>query len=642
MAPSLGEQNTATMNPDQLEVVAHRGVPLLVLAAAGTGKTHALTSRIADIVNRDGVPPQAILAVTFTNKAAAEMRQRASALCGVPETDLCIATFHALCSRLLRQYHHVIGMRRNFVIYDTNDSLALIRRCMEDMRLMQSRSRNDEYTPQGFLSQIDTWRNDGLEPDAVPPEEYLQVASKSFAHRVYNAYRARCASCNAVDFGDLILHTLRLLRTDESAREEVRGRWRHIMVDEFQDTNRAQMQLLDLLLTDTTGFMAVGDDCQAIHEWRGAHIQNILRFTDRFPDARTVMLQTNYRSLPPVLELANEVIEKNTLRHDKCLVPSRGLPAERTDDVVELHELPTTDTEAAFVASRVKEMVDAGRRPSDIAVLYRTNAMSVPLETSLASRGVPFHVRGVCPFFGRAEVKDVVAYLRLALNPRSDVDFRRVINTPPRGIGAATLDKLDAAARAAGMSMYELAVADGARHRKAARFAALIDRLGVEARQHGQRNPVDIVCDVTGLMTGMPPERAENVTALAQSLKGFAGSIQDFVDRVASEEQAVEDGDAVQLMTLHASKGLEFGVVFMVGAADGILPFYRSTEGAAIEEERRLCYVGITRARDRLVITCPMRRTLRFGVVPCVRSRFFTDLNCLRGCCIAHEATPTK
>ena len=628
------------MNPDQLEVVAHRGVPLLVLAAAGTGKTHALTSRIADLVKRDGVPPQEILAVTFTNKAATEMRKRASALCGVPEADLCISTFHALCARLLRQYHHLLGMRRNFMIYDTNDSLALIRRCMEEMRLTQSRSRNDEYTPQGFLSQIDAWRNDGLEPEAVPPDEYRLVASKSFAHRIYTAYRARCVSCHAVDFSDLILHTLRVLRLDEGAREEVRGRWCHVLVDEFQDTNRAQMQLLDLLLADTTEFMAVGDDCQAIHEWRGAHIQNILRFTDRFPDARTVMLQTNYRSLPQVLELANEVIVKNTMRHDKRLFPSRESAADA--DVVELHELPTTDAEAAYVAGRVKDMVDAGRRPSDIAVLYRTNVMSVPLETSLAAKGVPFHVRGACPFFGRAEVKDVVAYLRLALNPRSDVDFRRVTNTPPRGMGLATLDKLDAAARAAGMSMYELAVADGARHKKPARFAALLDRLATEIRDPGSRNPVDIVCDVTGLLTGMAVERAENVAALAQSLAAFGGSLQEFVDRVASEEQAAEDDDAVQLMTLHASKGLEFGAVFMVGAAEGILPFYRSTEGAALEEERRLCYVGITRAKDHLVITCPMRRALRFGVVPCVRSRFFNDLNSLRGCCIAHGAPPSR
>lgn len=626
------------MNPDQLEVVDHRGVPLLVLAAAGTGKTHALTSRIADLVKRDGVPPQEILAVTFTNKAAAEMRKRASAMCGVPEADLCISTFHALCARILRQYHHLLGgMRRNFMIYDTNDSLALIRRCMEEMRLTQSRSRNEEYTPQGFLSQIDTWRNDGLEPEAVPREEYQQVASKSFAHRIYTAYRARCVSCHAIDFSDLILHTLRVLRADEDARQEVRGRWRHILVDEFQDTNRAQMQLLDLLLADTTEFMAVGDDCQAIHEWRGAHIQNILRFTDRFPDARTITLQTNYRSLPQVLELANEVIVKNTMRHDKRLVPSRAVA---NNDVVELHELPTMDAEAAYVARRVREMVDGGRRPSDIAILYRTNAMSVPLETGLAAKGVPFHVRGACPFFGRAEVKDVVAYLRLALNPRSDVDLRRVINTPPRGMGAATLDKLDAAARAAGMSMYELAVADATRHKKPARFAALLDRLGAEVREPGTRNPVDIVCDITGLLTGMAADRAENVAALAQSLAAFGGSLQEFVDRVASEEQAAEDDDAVQLMTLHASKGLEFEAVFMVGAAEGILPFYRSTDGAALEEERRLCYVGITRAKDRLVITCPMKRALRFGVVDCVRSRFFTDLNSLRGCCIAHGAPP--
>jgi len=626
------------MNPDQLEVVAHRGVPLLVLAAAGTGKTHALTSRIADLIKRDGVPPQEILAVTFTNKAAAEMRKRASALCGVPETELCISTFHSLCARILRQYHHLLGgMRRNFMIYDTNDSLALIRRCMEEMRLTQSRSRNEEYTPQGFLAQIDTWRNDGLEPDAVPREEYMNVASKSFAHRIYTAYRARCVSCHAVDFSDLILHTLRVLRADEDARNEVRGRWRHILVDEFQDTNRAQMQLLDLLLADTTEFMAVGDDCQAIHEWRGAHIQNILRFTDRFPDARTVTLQTNYRSLPLVLELANEVIVKNTMRHEKRLVPSRAVT---NNDVVELHELPTMEAEAAYVARRVREMVDAGRRPSDIAILYRTNAMSVPLETSLAAKGVPFHVRGACPFFGRTEVKDVVAYLRLALNPRSDVDLRRVINTPPRGMGAATLDKLDAAARAAGMSMYELAVADGTRHKKPARFAALLDRLAAEIREPGNRSPVKIVCDVTGILIGMAADRAENVAALAQSLAAFGGSLQEFVDRVASEEQAAEDDDAVQLMTLHASKGLEFEAVFMVGAADGILPFYRSLDGPALEEERRLCYVGITRAKDRLVITCPMKRTLRFGVVDCVRSRFFTDLSSLRGCCIAHGAPP--
>lgn len=637
MTHSVTTMTATLMNRQQQEVVEHRGAPLLVLAAAGTGKTQALTSRIADIISRDGVDPGSILAVTFTNKAAAEMRHRAAKLSGVSEAQLCIGTFHSACARLLRQYSALAGVQRNFTIYDTNDSVAVLKRCMEELRLKPARSKNDEYTPLGFLSQIDTWRNDGLEPEAVPADEIRTSASKSFALRLYRMYRAKCKSCNAVDFSDLIMHVVGMLKKHPEVQRECQDRWRHVLVDEFQDTNKVQMQLIELLLREDTGFMVVGDDCQAIHEWRGAYIHNILQFKEKFPTARVVMLQTNYRSLPPILDLANEVIEKNIMRHEKQLIPHKSCPdGASKKDVVELHELHNSDVEAVYVAARIREMIDAGGfEPADFAVLYRTNAMSQPLEMSLAAANVPFHVRGACPFFSRAEVKDVLAYMRLALNPHSDVDFKRVLNTPPRGIGPATANKLEEGARTMGISMYSYARTAEGSAKRARQFAGLIDTLAHAIDD--TTAPVRTVCALTRITDNLPEERAENISALAHSIDNFPGSLQEYLHFAAMEEQQGAGAkDSVALMTLHASKGLEFRVVFIVGAAEGMLPFYKSSEGAQLEEERRLCYVGVTRAKERLVITYPKRRILRFGEVPCVRSRFFIGLNSLRDCCFTH------
>jgi DNA helicase II / ATP-dependent DNA helicase PcrA len=626
------------MNPEQRAAINHGDGPMMVLAGAGTGKTRVLVHRIAHLVET-GCDPRSILAVTFTNKAAGEMRHRLRALLGSRADAMWIGTFHSTCARILRKHGDVLGLTRSFVIFDDDDQMKLVDRLLKETGL------DDQVSTRTILSRFDRAKNRGVSPVEVKTGSFDDVVEK-----IYPLYEKQLAKENAVDFNDLLLKTLALFK-HEATRRTLEVRFSHVLVDEFQDTNLVQYNLVRQFAEATRNLTVVGDDDQSIYAWRGAEPRNLLDFDRDFPDATVIKLEHNYRSTQMILDAANGIIRHNRDRHEKALWTDQP-----GGDPIEIYQAGDERGEAYFVAQSIRRLIDEGpMSPSDIAILYRTNAQSRVLEEHLRAARVPAKVVGAVSFFERKEVKDVIAYLRLLGNPGADSAFERVVNVPARGLGETSVDRLRGAARASNGGMLDAArlaargdVAGlGPQPRKKLQaFVELVDGLkDVIAGGASVAETIIQVVDRSGLRAKLEADessdardRLDNLAELVTIASDFdeesadAQSIDAFLERISLSAPSDNAGSAesVVLMTIHIAKGLEWPVVFITGLEDGLFPSLREREGQSedlqLEEERRLAYVAITRARKQLVLTHARTRRVWGEVRLQGPSRFLDDL----------------
>jgi DNA helicase II / ATP-dependent DNA helicase PcrA len=628
-------QQDAGLNPAQASGVRHGDGPLLILAGAGSGKTRVITHRIAHLLDR-GVQPYRILAVTFTNKAAGEMRERVARLVGDRAQGMRVGTFHATCAFILRQNAEAAGLPRDFTIFDDDDQKKLVIRVMKEIGL------TDRTSPRQILSAIDGAKNRGLGPEDYVGDDYFT----DIVARAYPVYQERLEQSGGVDFGDLLWKTLRLCRHAEVGPHLAR-RWHHVLVDEFQDTNRVQYELVRHLSSQAGNLCVVGDDDQSIYAWRGADVRNILDFERDHPGAAVVKLEQNYRSTQVILDAANAVIAKNWDRKDKRLFTEKA-----GGEPILYMTAEDERQEARLVVATIRKLEhDEGRLPDDFAVFYRTHAQSRALEEALRAADLAYTIVGGVRFFDRAEIKDLLGYLRVIANPADEISLERIINRPARGIGEATFDKVVEAARRAGTSALEAMhaivrngggeVGPGPR-RKLAQFVALIDEL--RAAQLPVSALADVVLEKSGYLDALSQSgdhedeaRIENLMELVGAIRDFeaerartgepAGLV-DYLELVSLVSPADEKQKGITLMTVHAAKGLEFPVVFVTGLEDGVFPSLRNGEDVqAIAEERRLAYVSITRARERLFLTnARFRRLFGREAAPFRESRFIADI----------------
>lgn len=610
------------LNPAQAEAAQAVHGPLLILAGAGSGKTKTLTYRIAHLIAHEGVWPEQILAVTFTNKAAREMRQRLGALLERRSEDRSfmpwMGTFHSICVRLLRIDGQAIGIPSNFVIYDEDDRLGLIKQAMKKHNVSDKNIK-----PRAVTSAISSAKN-----ELVTPEAYGMNAQYPFQKTVaelYQTYEAMRQEANALDFDDLLIETVRLLREQPQIREKWRQKFQHILIDEYQDTNAAQYALVKSLVNDERNICVVGDDWQSIYSFRGADFTNILNFERDFPGTKVIKLEQNYRSTSAILTAAQNVITKNKQRTDKMLWTDQdgGAP-------VQVHATYDEGEEAQLVAGRIATHATMGARDyGDFAVLYRTNAQSYALERAFIAMRVPYQIVGGVRFYDRKEVKDIVAYLRLIYQPYDIMSFSRIVNVPTRGIGATSLEKFLTWQADSGMDIIAALSNVEQTSSLTPRAKTALSGVGVILRklqamvvsEAGPSELIEKLLALTGyrdyLLDGSPQaeERDANIGSLVSDSKNFI-SLSDFLEEVALMSSADADStqQKVTMMTVHAAKGLEFPVVFMVGMEEGIFPHSRVYEAgpSELEEERRLCYVGMTRAREELHVTYASSR-LQFG-----------------------------
>lgn len=606
------------LNDAQAEAVRTENGPLLILAGAGSGKTKTLTHRIAYLIGETGIWPSQVLAVTFTNKAAREMRERLSQLLGQPNTRgfmPWMGTFHGICVRLLRQDGASIGIQSNFVIYDEDDRQGLIKQAMKNEGVTDAKIK-----PKVVSGMVSSAKN-----DMIGPEEYALSADYPFQKsvaKVYAAYEALRKEAGALDFDDLLLETVRLFRENEEVRRKWQRQFIHIMIDEYQDTNAAQYAIVKSLVGPDRNICVVGDDWQSIYSWRGADFTNILNFERDFKGAKVIKLEQNYRSTGAILEAAHNVITKNVQRTEKKLWTAEGQGSP-----VQVHELYDEAEESRLVASRISAQVAIGaRKPDDFAVLYRTNAQSYTMERALLQARVPYQIVGGVRFYDRKEIKDIIAYLRLIYQPNDRMSFSRIANVPGRSIGPSSLERFLNWQSRSSMDIIEALVrveeADGLTPRAKNSFSKLGEMLdGFRGLDQEPSQMIEQLLEKSGylqyLRDGSPQaeDREENVSSLVSDAKTFA-ALPEFLEEVALMTSADEaKGEpSVTLMTLHAAKGLEFPVVFMVGLEEGIFPHSRIHESgpSELEEERRLCYVGMTRAREELHLSYAASR-LQFG-----------------------------
>ncbi|MGB5191376.1 MAG: UvrD-helicase domain-containing protein [Polyangiales bacterium] len=624
------------LNSRQREAVVHEGGPLVVFAGAGSGKTRVITYRVAHLISEHGVAPWQILAVTFTNKAAGEMRQRLLALLGEEGSAVRVGTFHATCARLLRRHGQSTGLSKDFTIYDDQDQLALVKRVLRDLGLDEKR-----YQPKPMAGRINRAKQEVQGPgDIETPDAWSEVVRK-----VYTAYEERLHHANALDFGDLIYRTVRALETDEVFRAEVVGRFSHVLVDEFQDTNQAQFRLVRLLAEGHRNLSVVGDDDQSIYRWRGADRRNILDFRASFPDATLVKLEQNYRSTKRILRSANAVITRNTEREPKELWTDN----EEGDAVLVVRTMDERD-EARLVLRGVRELSSQGRSLSDVAVFYRTHAQSRVIEEALRGANIGYRIVGGMRFYDRAEVKDLLAYLRVMANPADDMSLLRIINTPARGIGKTTITRLLDHAAGQGKGLIEILGegAIGGIGNAAAKRLASFHRLMAELRDVALSGaPLGEIGAEVVNQSGYAEmlrhddsveadARFQNVQELVASMDEFQrehpdASLADFLENVTLQTSADEqtDGDRVTLMTVHAAKGLEFPIVMVTGLEEQVFPFKGIDpweDPEELEEERRLAYVAFTRAEERLILSFAAVRRIFGQQRVGIPSRFLTEL----------------
>jgi ATP-dependent DNA helicase UvrD/PcrA len=629
------EELLADLNPAQREAVLHVDGPLLVVAGAGSGKTRVLTHRVAHLIQAHGVKPNEILAITFTNKAATEMRERLERMLGHVARAIWILTFHAACGRMLRREAERLGYRSNFTIYDQADQIRLVKACLEELGKDPKR-----FTPRGIHTQISNAKN-----QLITPEEYTARVSSFWDQtvaEVYELYQRRLFRSNAVDFDDILMLTVQVLERFPEARGRWQTTFRHVLVDEYQDTNHAQYRLLQLLAEKHRNVFAVGDPDQSIYAFRGADIRNILDFERDFGGAGVVALEQNYRSTNRILEAANAVIDNNRDRKPKQLWSELG-----DGDPVEVVEVEDEHAEARFVAAEIARHVESGTSASEIAVFYRTNAQSRVLEDVLVRQGVPYQVIGGPRFYERAEIRDAIGYLAVLNNTDDAVALMRIANRPRRGIGDTSIQRMVTHAESLGISLWD-ATADPeaagvatASARAIRSFRAVMESLMSAAQELPIDELVEAVLDRSGTIEALEAERTIEARGRIENLEELVGSAQEYRRRVdepslagfLEEVQLQSDQDTlavgepqVTLMTIHNAKGLEYRVVFLIGMEEGIFPHARSIEDNEVEEERRLAYVGMTRAMERLTLTHTTARSLYGRREYNLPSRFLDEL----------------
>src|SRR5436190_5583468 len=619
MAVATPETYLADLNPAQREAVLTTEGPLLVVAGAGSGKTRVLTHRVAHLIAACGAKPNEILAITFTNKAAGEMRHRLEGLLGGTARAIWILTFHAACGRILRREAPRLGYRSNFTIYDQADQVRLVKACLDELERDPKR-----FVPRGIHHQISNAKN-----LLVGPDEYLTRVASFYDQTVadvYGLYQRRLLGSNAVDFDDLLMLTVEVLERFPEARERWQNAFRYVLVDEYQDTNHAQYRLLQLLAEKHRNLCAVGDPDQSIYSWRAADIRNILDFEKDFPDARSVALEQNYRSTNTILRTANALIAHSRERKPKNLFSELG-----EGDPVRIYEVEDEHSEARFVAAEIAGLVEEGFNGNEIAVFYRTNAQSRVLEDVLVRQGVAYQVIGGPRFYERAEIKDVIAYLQVVDQPYDAVSLERIANRPRRGIGDTTLSRLQAHADAFGISLWEAlgqaeeASIAAAPLRAVQQFHGTLQSLQAGALELEVSELLERVLQRSGYLEALEAERTIEAQGRTENLQELVGgapghqhtaeepSLSGFLQEISlySDQDAIRgEQSLVTLMTLHNAKGLEFRAVFMIGMEEGIFPHSRSLEENTLEEERRLAYVGMTRAKERLVLTHASARSL--------------------------------
>ncbi len=625
----------ARLNPEQRAAVETVDGPLLVLAGAGTGKTRVLTTRFAHILLTRRAFPNQVLAVTFTNKAAREMRERVGAILGQPAEGLWLGTFHALCARMLRRHAQLVGLQSNFTILDSDDQLRLLKQVMEAGRIDPKR-----WAPQALMAVIQRWKDRGLTPARVTPSEDTDFAGGE-AKRLYAAYQARLTALNTADFGDLLLHVTEILREHPEVLAQYHRMFRYILVDEYQDTNLVQYMWLRLLAQEHKNICCVGDDDQSIYSWRGAEVENILRFEKDFPGAQIVRLESNYRSTAPILAAASGLIAHNEGRLGKTLRSGRNDSAGEPVSVVSLWD---SQEEARMVGDKAEALRRDGHPLNEIAILVRTSAQTRSFEERMLTLGLPYRVVGGLRFYERQEIRDAVAYMRVLQSPADDLGFERIINLPRRGVGDVALRAMHLVAREHHVSLYESAdrvTQDGTLKGKACQSVrTLLTSFGQWRKlleQEGHVVAIAVMLDESGYVemwkqdkSPEAPGRLENLKELMQALKEFE-TLSGFLDHVSlvMENEQQGDTDRLSMMTLHGAKGLEFDTVFLPGWEEGLFPSQRSMDengNKGLEEERRLAYVGITRARRRAIISHAANRLLYANWQSSIPSRFIDEL----------------
>ena len=633
-----------TLNEQQKEAVLHTEGPLLILAGAGSGKTRVLTHRIAYLIEEKGVNPWNILAITFTNKAAGEMRERVDNLVDFGSESIWVSTFHSMCVRILRRHIDLLGFDTNFTIYDTDDQKTL----MKDVcKLLQIDTKI--FRERSLLAAISQAKN-----ELITPEEFRIQAQGDFSRQkiasVYEEYEKQMRANNALDFDDLLVKTVQLFQTQADVLDYYQERFRYIMVDEYQDTNTVQFELVRLLSAKYRNLCVVGDDDQSIYKFRGANIRNILDFEQVFPDAKVIKLEQNYRSTSNILDAANAVIRHNHGRKDKTLWTDNGEGKK-----INVRQFDTAFDEAEYIVGDIRERVEKGEAAyNDHAILYRTNAQSRMFEEKFVTANIPYKIVGGINFYARREIKDLLAYLKTIDNGRDDLAVRRIINVPKRGIGLTSINRVQEYALGREISFYEaLGAVDlipniGRGASRLESFVALIEHFKTDAEEMTISELMQEIIEETGYIESLKEEgteeaenRIENIDELISKIATYEEACEDrdepatlngFLEEVAlvaDIDSLDESNDYVVLMTLHSAKGLEFPHVYLAGMEDGIFPSYMTItadDPEEVEEERRLCYVGITRAEEELTLTCARRRMIRGETQYNKMSRFLKEI----------------
>lgn len=618
--------NLDELNDRQKEAVLYNEGPLLIIAGAGAGKTKTLTTKIAFLIEEKDVSPYNILAITFTNKAAKEMKDRLFRQIGNEAKKLTVSTFHSFGLKLLRENYEALGYDKNFVIMDSDDSLTVVKKIIKDMGYDPKL-----YNPRAIRNKISSCKN-----EMMSPTQYKQFVASEYedvTQRVYETYEIKLQRNNSVDFDDLLLLPIELFKKRPDILEKYQNLYQYILIDEYQDTNEAQYILTKLLSEKGRKITCVGDDSQSIYSFRGANYKNILNFEKDYKDAKTILLEQNYRSTSNILDAANQVIKNNKMKKEKNLWTARGI-----GEKINYYRAYNERDEAQYVIRQIKTLINQGTEYKDIAVLYRTNAQSRVMEEEMLKENLPYKVIGSFYFYSRKEIKDLIAYLRLIHNSKDNVSLLRVINTPKRGIGLKTIENLTAIADEEGISIYE-AISSG----KELGFKELIERLKEVEKNLTLTELIDKVLEATGMKEELESEksleaevRLENLEEFKSITKSFEEregliSLEDFlleISLISDVEEYKDDPNRISLMTVHSVKGLEFNNVFVIGMEEGIFPHMNSLmESSEVEEERRLMYVAITRAKDKLHLINARRRTL-FGkeqINPV--SRFLSEIN---------------
>ena len=611
-----------SLNPEQLKAVCHSEGPSMVVAGAGSGKTRVITCRIAHLIRERGVDPESVLAITFTNKAAGEMKERIRNMLGQGELSPWVSTFHSFCLRMLRKHIAELGFSNDFAVYDAQDQLTLVKQCMKAEQIS-----TDAFPAKSLLNHISGFKNDFIVPEQLDLDS-MSYGNQMKAGELYPFYQAALKSNNALDFDDLLAFTAKLFQQSSALREYYDKKFQYILVDEFQDTNAVQYELVRLLSRDINNVCVVGDDDQSIYRWRGANIENILKFEKDYPGTTVIKLEENYRSTQNILKAAGNVVGENLNRNEKTLWTQN----EKGDPVV-CHKAEDETSEAAFVCDRIQNLCrEEGYSFNEIAILYRTNAQSRVMEDVLRRAEIPYQIIGGLRFYERKEIKDVLAYMRVLVNSCDSISLKRIVNVPARGIGKTSMEKVESFCRERGIPLFEglrLAGKGGligaAPTKKIANFISIMDHLDSVYRQSNALELLTEVIDRSGYAAMLNNEdtreskgRMENLnelySAVEQLVENENSSLQEFLDStalVADLDNLDSTRGILPLMTLHTCKGLEFSAVFVVGMENGLLPHASSmSDSAEYEEERRLCYVGFTRAKKRLFISYARRRRI--------------------------------